>query len=133
MKLLFKMDFLVISLGICLLSLGCAGRPPVDEIAAARVALQAARDAQAQVYVEQEYRTAEQTLQQAEKEFSLKEYDRALRLSRIASLQANYALALTKWKIKANQLEQANGELQRAIAAAEQARVALEEVKKQIQ
>jgi hypothetical protein len=123
----------VFGLSLCLAGLGCGGNIPVNEIATAKLALETARDAQAQVYARDEYRAAEKTLKLAEQEVVYKNYKRALILSQIASLQANYALALTNWKVKAQELKQAQEILQKTMEEAEQARLVLEEAKKQLQ
>ncbi len=118
-------------LSLCLIGLGCA-TPPINERAEAKLAMGAARDGQAQMYAKEEYQKAEKTMQQVEEAFSNKDYKNARILSNITSLQAKYALAVANWKIKADQLKQAQGTLQTAMEEAEQAQLMLENAKKQL-
>ncbi len=121
--------FIVIGLSFGLMLWGCAVNPPLDEMAAAKLALEEARNAQAQIYAGDEYRAAEETLQFAEEEAAKEHHKRALTLSRKASMEAKYALEHTKWKIKDNQLKEAQVSLQKTMEEAEHARLSLEEAK----
>lgn len=121
-----------IVIGLCLMSLGCAGNPPVDEMASAKVAVGAARDVQAQVYAVEEYQMAEKTFRRAKREFNEKNFDIARTLFEIASLQAKHALAVTNWKIKANRLQKNQKALRKAMKETEEARLLMEEAKKQL-
>ncbi len=129
---MLKKYYICIVLGLCLLGAGCAGSPPVNERAAAKIALDAALEGQAQIYAKKEYQKAEKTMQRVEETFSNRDYKNALILSNITTLQAKYALAVANWKIKASQLERAQGTLRNAMEEADQARIVLEEAKKQL-
>jgi hypothetical protein len=128
-----KIRCIVICLIFCSAGLGCVVSPPVDKMAEVQTLLNAARDANAQIYAENEYRTAEETLKRAQKEMAQRNYEEVLTLTGIAKLQANYAIALTKWKVKAKQLNETQAELRKTMDEAKKAKAALDEVKSQIQ
>ena len=60
--------FLALSVGIFLIASGCAQKPPTQEIADAEAAITAARDAEAEDYAPEEFRSAEELLAQAKSE-----------------------------------------------------------------
>ncbi len=60
--------FLALSVGIFLIASGCAKKPPTQEIADAEAAIAAARDAGAEDYAPDEFRSAEELLAQARSE-----------------------------------------------------------------
>ena len=122
-------------IGVFLLGLilGCGPKPPVDEIAAATAALQSARDERAQTYAAEQFRTAEKTLTQARNELIDEEYGLALKLAQLSLLQAQYAAAVSQWRLKSDELNQAKTELQASKDEIEQLKFRIDEVKKQIQ
>lgn len=73
---------LCIALGLAF-AIGC-GKPPVEELNAARAALDAARQAEAEVYAPDTYRSASNTLNDANAKSEAKDYEGA----RTAAIQA---------------------------------------------
>ncbi len=104
-----------------------------NEIASATDALQTARNVEASSYAGEQYKAAENTLNKAREQMQDKEYDAAIKLSRMAALQAQYATAVAQWKIKSNEVGQAQGALQAIKSEVDFLRSQIEEVKKQIQ
>ena len=115
--------------------LGCSGNSIIasNEIASAQDALQTARNAQASSYAGEQYKAAENTLNQARQQMQDKEYNAAIKLSRVAALQAHYATAVAQWKIKSNEVGQAQAALQMVKSEVDFLRSQIEEVKKQVQ
>ena len=129
---MLKRYSIVILLSAGLMGWGCAVNPPLNEIVAAELELDTAREALAQVYAMDEYRVAEKSLRRAKKAIEMENHEAARTLSEIAALQAQYAQLVTNWKIKAHELKKAHGALQQAMEETEQARLMLEETKKQL-
>ena len=117
---------------LLVLILGCSVKLPIDEIATAKASLEAAREQRAQVYAPEEYKAAEQSLRQAEKDMGNEEYDWALRLAKFSAIQSKYAKSIAQWKGKAEEMKKAQGELNSLRSEAEQAQKAAEEIKAQI-
>lgn len=69
--------FLALSVGIFLIASGCAQKPPTQEIADAEAAIAAARDAEAEEYAPDEFRSAEELLAQAKSEVDNETYREA--------------------------------------------------------
>ncbi|RKY59237.1 MAG: hypothetical protein DRP95_05250 [Candidatus Latescibacterota bacterium] len=72
---------------------GCA-KPPTQELEAAKAAVQAARDAEAQVYAPEEIKAAEKALSDAETKVQAKKYDEARTLAVKAKELADQAKEL---------------------------------------
>jgi len=115
--------------------LGCSGNSIIasNEIAAATDALQTARNVDASAYAGEQYKAAENTLNKAREQMQEKDYDAAIKLSRVAALQAHYATAVAQWKIKSNEVGQAQAALQAIKSEVDFLRSQIEEVKKQVQ
>lgn len=75
----------------CLLAVGCAATPPVQEMSDARQAVQAAREVDADRFAPQPLQRAEQHLEQATSRLDQGEYLAAREAAREAKRQAVYA------------------------------------------
>ncbi|HIE03639.1 MAG TPA: DUF4398 domain-containing protein [Candidatus Latescibacteria bacterium] len=101
---------------------GCA-KPPTQEMEAAKVAIQAARDAEAQVYAPGELKAAEEALSEAEAKVEAKKYKEARPLAIKAKELADKAkeLAITNKERTRSDAEVALDDASRAISEAKEA------------
>ncbi len=111
----------------------CAGGPPVEELSIAKKALETARDVEAETYALEDYRAAERSLWLAEKEAASNNRKRAVKLSAIASLQADYTIAASKWKKGEEELAKARLELEQLKKEVERAKILLEETRREFE
>lgn len=87
--------FLALSAGIFLIASGCAPKPPTQEIADAEAAITAARDAEAEDYAPEEFRSAEELLAQAKSEVDNETYREARAHAIQAKEKADMAREIT--------------------------------------
>jgi len=90
---------------------GCAGKPPLETLSQAELAVQEASKKTASQYAPLELQTAREQLDKAKRAMNDKEYDEARRLADQALVNAQFAEA----KAGAEKARQAAAELQKSI------------------
>lgn len=83
-------------LGLGLLVAGCAGRPPIDTVSGADLAVNQAMNAKAQQYAPEDMQKALDKVSRAKQAMTEEHYDRARRLAEEAQADAQVAEAVAR-------------------------------------